>query len=215
MPLPTIQVNGVSYAPLLPGNRAFDAESITSLDRSDSVAHASHQSSRISAFAPALPALSPMSSLIQDMYGLALLDNDRTNEVDRPFTPPSEEVLNEYNKRPLPQVPAQEPAQKKQRQRKTQSVTFGAPMYSLVDEQRPLSRAGSVCGPEVSRVGSVCGLQREFSFVFGVEAEKQSAKWRGRTQKRHTMDLQMIREDRSMTDDSQASQGESFSWDAS
>lgn len=173
--IPTIQVNGVPHRPLLPGVKAFDESSINRLDRSDST---------------------------HDVFGLPISSSNSSTSNKN-----SEDRKNstEHHKRALSRFPNPEQDLRELKRRKVQSVTFGQPYYTLMDErqisraasnnslqdERPVSRAASFAHTEFS----FCGNENEASFPpSNQEKAAIEAKWRDRVQQRHTMDLSLMRE---------------------
>ncbi|KAK5169652.1 uncharacterized protein LTR77_005629 [Saxophila tyrrhenica] len=214
---PTIQVNG-SALPFPFGAQNTNEQSTQGLGRADSSTLTSSMRSpsfprgpTVSRYAPTLPTLSPLSSLTRDIFGYTLSDDSSSSDGSsersipqtlRPFTPPSQENVNNYDKRALPEVPVPEQASKRVRRRQVQSVTYGQPFYhELPYDERPISRSASFLDSDSASIAnsefSFVGNSTDYSFTASEQQKKAiEEQWRARTQKRHTLDVQGLIENR-------------------
>jgi hypothetical protein len=192
--LPAIKVDGVAYLPLLPGVRAFDVESVASLETTITSpiipSSNSSQTTLVSERPPTLPVVSPLTSFSDDIFGReGIVEEDVPKQTAEPeYERPATAEVSQYSTMSLPATPS--PAK-----------IFDEVLETLGDEVLT-GQAEYVWkngydiekeGHHVSRTGSIDTI---FSFAPS-EADKEAivAKWRARVDKRGTLNMTTLVEE--------------------
>ncbi len=199
--LPAIKVSGVAYLPLLPGVRAFDVESITSEQgtiRNPTIPKSKRfsRSSLISAYAPSIPEIAPLTSLSDDVFGTAEPAREAASQEEETFAPsepelerPSTAEMSLYSNKSLPQPPTPAKIFDEVLETITREVPSGQAEYTWRNGY-DLDKT-----PHIPRRGSFDTI---FSFGPRDDKDKEAivSRWRARADKRANLNVQTLVDER-------------------